>query len=66
MRLLRKCPCPVRIIKLVHRRPFARVLATVDPDPSHPERTALNKLIMNLATSLVKMEGFVTPIQLEG
>ncbi|NJO21648.1 MAG: universal stress protein [Sphingomonadales bacterium] len=52
LHLLRKCPCPVWMMKSNPRRQYARVLAAVDPDPEDPVRDALNKLIMDLATSV--------------
>lgn len=52
MHLLRKCPCPVWLMKKAKRRQYARVLAAVDPDPEERQRDALNTLIMDLATSL--------------
>ena len=52
MHLLRKCPCPVWLMKKTKRRQYARVLAAVDPDPTEKSRHALNTLIMDLATSL--------------
>ena len=52
MHLLRKCPCPVWLMKKSKRRQYARVLAAVDPDSDEKPRDALNTLIMDLATSL--------------
>lgn len=57
LHLLRKCPSPVWIIKKSRRRQYARVLAAVDPDPADPGRNALNRLIMDLATSLSATDG---------
>ena len=48
-RLLRKCPCPVWVIKPTHHR-SQRVLAAVDP---HPDDADLNRLILELASSMV-------------
>lgn len=48
-RLMRKCPCPVWVIKPA-RRPVQRVLAAVNP---HPDEAALNRLILELASSMV-------------
>ncbi|MCG8547590.1 MAG: universal stress protein [Alphaproteobacteria bacterium] len=56
LHLLRKCPCPVWIIKQSQRKQYARVLAAVDPHGADDERDALNVLIMDLATSLSAME----------
>ena len=57
LHLLRKCPCPVWVMKRTGRRQYARVLAAVDPDSGDRQRQALNSLIMDLATSLSKMDG---------
>ncbi len=56
MQLMRACPCPVWLIKPSHRKKYARILAAVDPDPIDEEKNRLNKLIMDLATSLAEME----------
>jgi nucleotide-binding universal stress UspA family protein len=53
-RLMRKCPCPVWIIKAGSEDRFHRILAAVDPKPSDKVRDALNLTIMELATSLAK------------
>ncbi len=50
--LIRKCPCPVWLLKPGHSLQYGRVLAAVDPDPDRPENDALNTKIMDLATSL--------------
>ncbi len=52
MHLLRKCPCPVWVIKPSKKKKYARILAAVDPDPSEKAGAELNKLILDLATSL--------------
>lgn len=54
--LMRKCPCPVWIIKPAQRKKYARVTAAVDPDPYDKKRNALNARIMELATSVARME----------
>ena len=56
LNLLRKCPCPVWIMKPSQRKQFSRVLAAVDPDPGIEANPELNKLIMDLATSLAARE----------
>ncbi len=56
MQLLRKCPCPVWVMKPTHPRPYRRILTTVDPDPFDQERHSLNKTIMELSTSLAQLE----------
>ena len=52
-RLLRKCPCPVWVIRPSRAR-IQRVLAAVNPDPSEAE---LNRTIIELAASMSKMYG---------
>ncbi|MBW2287259.1 MAG: universal stress protein [Deltaproteobacteria bacterium] len=56
LHLLRKCPCPVWVMKPTRSRRYNRILAAVDPHPSDPERTALNVKILDLATSLARLE----------
>lgn len=54
LHLMRKCPCPVWVLKPSPHRRFERILAAVDPrDPVHD---ALNITIMELATSLTVLE----------
>ena len=57
LHLLRKCPCPVWIMRKSGRRHYARVLAAVDPTPNNGQGEALNRLIMDLASSLSKLDG---------
>ena len=57
LHLLRKCPCPVWIMKKSNRKKYARILAAVDPRSAEEQHVALNTLIMDLATSLSKMDG---------
>ncbi len=57
MHLMRKCPCPVWVIKQSHRKQYRKILAAVDPDPSDKMKTALNKKIIELASSLSRLEG---------
>ena len=54
--LMRKCPCPVWIIKPVHSKVYARTLAAVDRRPSDPQRHVLNVKILELAASLTRAE----------
>lgn len=56
MHLMRKCPCPVWIVKPSKRKNYARIVAAIDPDPSVPANAELNNLILNLATSLARQE----------
>ncbi len=56
MRLVRKCPCPVWVIKY-DSADFKRILATVDVGADNEETAALNKKIIELAHSLAQREG---------
>ena len=57
MHLLRKCPCPVWLIKSQAPKNYRRILAAVDIDGSYPpmemeSRRRLNRQILELASSL--------------
>jgi len=54
MHLLRKCPCPVWIDRPDCALPYQSILAAVDPIGRTGE--GLNRLIMDLATSLAERE----------
>lgn len=56
LHLLRKCPCPVWIVKLSKRKKYSRVLVAVDPDPGQKANAELNALILDLATSVAQRE----------
>ena len=56
MHLMRKCPCPVWIVKQSTPDKHARIFAAVDPDPEVPANAELNKLILELAASLAHQE----------
>ena len=56
LHLMRKCPCPVWVLKPSRRQRFARILAAVDPDPLDVVRDGVNTKIMELATSLAGLE----------
>lgn len=57
MHLLRKCPCPVWLIKPEQgQQRFRRVMAAVDVVPPEVEDNELNKKIMELANSLAQIE----------
>jgi nucleotide-binding universal stress UspA family protein len=59
MHLMRKCPCPVWVVKPAKRTKYKRILAAVDTASDFPdrERESLNPLIMQLASSLARMDG---------
>jgi len=54
MHLLRKCPCPVWADRPAGATPYQRLLAAVDPFDD--ESGDLQRLILDLATSLAKRE----------
>jgi len=56
MHLMRKCPCPVWVMKPGALRRTQRILAAVAPDPFSQARDALNTTIMELASSLAERE----------
>ena len=55
---MRKCPCPVWVMKPAQGKRFARILAAVDTGVTDldTEHHALNTKIMDLATSLAEQE----------
>lgn len=55
MHLMRKCPCPVWVIKPGQPRKFGRILAAVDLVQDDKERNTLNTKIIELATSLARL-----------
>lgn len=57
MHLMRKCPCAVWVVRPSPVKEYARVVAAVDPDASHPEKESLNRKIMELAVSVANLEG---------
>jgi len=54
--LMRKCPCPVWVIKSTQRKPFAKIMAAIDPAPRDVRKNRLNKKILDLAASLAELE----------
>lgn len=54
--LMRKCPCPVWILKPTRKRRFRRILAAVDVNPVEPETESLSNQIVSLATALATEE----------
>jgi universal stress protein E len=56
MHLMRKCPCPLCVVKPAQTRPYARVLAAVAPAAHDPKRDSLNSLILHLAGSMARRE----------
>ena len=56
-KLMRKCPCPVWIVKPSRKKHFQKILAAIDLNPVEPEKESLAKQIMAISTSLAKDEG---------
>jgi universal stress protein E len=61
MHLLRKCPCPVWLIKPSSPKSYRRILAAVDLGSTYPKeemeaRSALNRHVFELAVSLALTE----------
>jgi nucleotide-binding universal stress UspA family protein len=56
MHLMRKCPCPVWVVKEEENERYARIIAAVDPDPADEQTNKLNVKIMDLATSLARLD----------
>ncbi len=56
MRLIRKCPCAVWLVRPDARPRFARVLAAVDPAPNDVAQEIVNKSIMDLGRSIAEFE----------
>ena len=55
MHLLRKCPVPVWVMR-PPRTETPRILALVDPDPGDPVRNSLNRLVLDLASSMARRD----------
>jgi nucleotide-binding universal stress UspA family protein len=56
MHLLRKCPCPVWIVKPTEHHQYRSVLADVDQDPEDAVTDALNRQILEMSSSLTLLE----------
>ena len=54
--LMRKCPCPVWIVKPTEQQNYTRILAAVDQDPEEPVKDALNRQILEMSTSMALAE----------
>jgi nucleotide-binding universal stress UspA family protein len=57
LHLLRKCPCPVWIMDRDQRERHSTIVAAIDPMIDSQNAGSLNRLIMDLATSLADAEG---------
>jgi len=54
--LMRKCPCPVWIIKPKERQKYLRIMAAVDQDPEETVKDELNRQILEMSTSMALTE----------
>lgn len=52
LKLLRKCPCPVWLIKSTQQQGFREIVVALDYDPDNPELEPLNRQILEMATAL--------------
>ena len=56
MHLMRKCPCPVWIIKSTEHEQHRKIMAAVDQDPEDTVKDVLNRQILEMSTSLAVAE----------
>ncbi|MFC1680482.1 universal stress protein [Pseudomonadota bacterium] len=56
LHLMRKCPCPVWIHKPTRHKRYTRVMAAVNPETWDATKAGLNRVIMDLATSMAIRE----------
>jgi universal stress protein E len=57
LHLMRKSPCPVWVVKPGPHRRFKRILAAVNPHPCDEDHPGVSNKILQLATSLARLEG---------
>ncbi len=51
MKLLRKCPCPVWLIKSSQKKSFRKILVAIDYEPNNPENESLNRELLGMGIS---------------
>ena len=56
MHLMRKCPCPVWVVKRAQVKAYTRILAAVAPSVYDSNPDPLNPLILQLASSMARSE----------
>lgn len=56
MHLMRKCPCPVWVVNPGKSPAYTHILAAVDPNPDNAKADELNIKILDLATSLGRLD----------
>ena len=57
MHMMRKCPCPVWVVKPSRRTRLRKVMAAVDPEPENPKRNQLNAGILQHAKYISEKAG---------
>jgi nucleotide-binding universal stress UspA family protein len=56
LKLLRKCPCPVWLIKPYEQKGDKQIIVALDYQPDNPENNILNTQMLNMAVSLALSE----------
>jgi len=56
MHLMRKCPCPVWVVKRAQTHPYTRILAAVDPSVHESTGRTINSVILQLASGMARKE----------
>jgi len=56
-KLLRKCPCPVWLIKSTEQQGYREILVGLDYEPENAEGEALNRQLLEMASSLALVDG---------
>ena len=56
-KLLRKCPCPVWLFKSKEQQGYREILVGLDYEPDNAENEALNKHLLEIASSLALADG---------
>ncbi|MEL6950191.1 MAG: universal stress protein [Pseudomonadota bacterium] len=56
-KLLRKCPCPVWLVRDAGPARYERILVAIDYRPENTGNDALNRQLLEMAASLASMEG---------
>lgn len=56
MKLMRKCPCPVWLIKTTQQTGYREILVGVEYEPENPENDELNRHLLEMSASLAIAE----------
>lgn len=57
LKLLRKCPCPVWLVRSAQQQAYRKILVALDYEPENPENDALNRQLLEMGSSLA-ISGF--------